>query len=496
MPLAVGDSDSAAETLNVPSRASSKASSSLRGGSSSSAASAPNSGSAGPIPIELSQHESLEWARSSIADPSNLRHLTEYERIRTLGRGAFGTTHLVRNIVDSRLYALKCIILGSKEQFGTEACKRVLREVDALSSLKSDNVVSYYGAWIERGAMETEDELSTIQGEVTSSYTGESDSYTNYSLSSSGRVNYGTNNAIKGDETPCECNLCHRHYNDWEVSFENWGLLDTVLQPLDLCTNCYKKSIPLHIDTDAIVIREKRQILPECLYILMGYAGHDLSAEIDSMVGGKSDADTTKKRRWSLFAQYVQGLLCIHQAGFAHRDIKCTNLFVNDNVATIGDLGLASVSTASNDTGVGNTVANQGASASSDVGTWLYSAPEIITGKYDEKCDIYSLGIVLIELFSYFGTGMERIKILTKIREEGDIDENDVALDTMVLELARSMINHSISKRPSCSKILEYLVENDLPARPDPSVLMKMVKDLRCEVERLRGLLDSNGIDH
>ena len=35
--------------------------------------------------------------------------------------------------------------------------KRILREVDALSSLRSDNVVRYYGAWIERGEIEKDE---------------------------------------------------------------------------------------------------------------------------------------------------------------------------------------------------------------------------------------------------------------------------------------------------------------------------------------------------
>jgi len=457
--------------------------------------------SAGPIPIELSNHESLEWARSSVAVAEGAaRHRTEYQRIRTLGRGAFGTTHLVRNVVDSRLYALKCIVLGSNEQFGTEACKRVLREVDALSSLKSDHVVRYYGAWVERGANEAEDDPSTVQ-EGEWSYTEENDSYTESYLSSSERAErINTDGSIIDNHQQCVCNLCNRQYVDWEVSFENWGLLEQVLQPLDLCTECYKKSIPRHIDTEAIVVREKRRMLPECLYILMGFAGNDLNDEIYKMAG-KIDADTTR-RRWHLFGQCVQGLHSIHQAAMIHRDIKCSNIFVNDDLATIGDLGLASVASAS--AAAASSEAGAAAasykSVSSDVGTLLYSAPEVATGRYDDKCDLFSLGVVLIELFADFSTGMERIKVLTKIREDGDISD-ELGLDSIVLELARLMINHNVETRPSCGDVLEYLVKKKLPVNPDTRVLLNLVKDLRCnvecleeEIERLRGLLKANGI--
>lgn len=488
----------------APSRASSK-SSSLGGASST----------AGAIPIELSQHESLEWGRSSVADASTLRHRTEYQHIRTLGRGAFGTTHLVRNVVDSRLYALKCVVLGSNEQFGTEACKRVLREVDALSSLKSDHVVRYYGAWVERGTIEADDDSSTVdlqRGE--SSYAERADSYTEYYLSSSARADRPSADAAcsisqEDKEQQCMCNLCHKEYVDWEVSFESWGLLESVLQPLNLCVDCYKNSIPEHIDTEAIVIREKRRMMPECLYILMEYAGNDLNDEIHkmatSMSRGNTDAETTTRRRWDLFGQCVKGLNSIHKAGFSHRDIKCSNIFVDRDLATIGDLGLASVASAgvvasSNSEAGVITAIHNAMSASSDVGTLLYSAPEVATGRYDEKCDIYSLGIVLIEIFAGFITGMERIKVLTKIRESGEISD-DLGLDSIVLELARRMTNHKVESRPSCGDILEYLMKNNLPISPDTDILLNLVKDLRrevsekdVEIKRLREVLHASGI--
>lgn len=37
------------------------------------------------------------------------------------------------------------------------------------------------------------------------------------------------------------------------------------------------------------------------------------------------------------------------------------------------------------------------------------------TGRYGEKCDVFSLGIVLVELFSNFTTGMERAAVLGEL---------------------------------------------------------------------------------
>ena len=79
---------------------------------------------------------------------------------------------------------------------------------------------------------------------------------------------------------------------------------------------------------------------------------------------------------------------------------------------------------------------------------------------------------------------MERIKVLTKIREDGEISE-DLGLDSTVLELARCMTNHKVECRPSAGDILEYLMKNNLPISPDTDILLNLVKDLRTSVERL-----------
>ena len=441
------------------------------------------------VPLELSQHENLHWAASDHQTSNNLRHKTEYKHIKILGAGAYGTTHLVRNVVDQKLYALKCIKLeerlttttndnesNSCGEDGTtktlSSSNKVLREVEALSSLRSDNVVRYYAAWVERGE---------IEGGNSNENEEENDSSFSSELFDKSTDNTSTKHKTTNEET---CNICNQQYTDWYVSYEQWGLIDAVLQPLNLCTICYKKSLPSNTSVD---IREKH-ILPQYLYILMEYGGRTLS---DVM---KEIPDNDDTLRWSLFAQCVQGLYSIHEQNFYHRDIKPGNIFVQDDIAQIGDLGLSIDSEIDSSASVES-------SAAAGVGTFLYSAPEVEDGgMFSEKSDVYSLGIVLIELFSNFNTVMERVSVLSKIRQGGTLPK-EWQLDTDQAVLARSMVDQNPSNRPSSREILQQLVQRGLLADPDKSLLMDMIEQLQimvhekeAEVKRLRRLLDDNGI--
>ena len=298
----------------------------------------------GAIPVELSAHTSFEWAARESTDRA--RYRTEYETLSTLGRGAFGTTYKVTNRIDSRVYALKSIQLSANIN-ATER-QRVLREAEVLSSLNSEHVVRYYAAWIEKA------DLAAAAGDGSCSWTEPS----------------ACSSDAGGEESASfECHLCRSEYQDWEVSFEQWGLLDSVLQPTCLCTDCYLRSVP---QVDASAIRIKRR-LPECLFILMEYCELTL---VDAMRTARGD----ERALWSLFGQCVEGVAYLHAKGVVHRDLKPTNIFVHGGVVKIGDLGLATRRAPDGP----NDVALEAPSGSTDVGTFLYSSPEVATGRYSE----------------------------------------------------------------------------------------------------------------
>ena len=89
------------------------------------------------------------------------------------------------------------------------------------------------------------------------------------------------------------------------------------------------------------------------------------------------------------------------------------------------------------------------------VGSMSYASPEQI-GKhfYDEKTDIFSLGIICYQLFSPpFSTRMERAKVFEKLRA-GEIPQWFVEAHPKEAELIRSCLAEDPAARPSTSDIL------------------------------------------
>ncbi|XP_047198126.1 interferon-induced, double-stranded RNA-activated protein kinase-like isoform X8 [Hippoglossus stenolepis] len=71
--------------------------------------------------------------------PTESRFASQFDSIKSLGKGGFGHVYKVRDIQQNKKYAVK-IVRGKK---------KALREVKALSDLHHTNIVRYYNCWME-----------------------------------------------------------------------------------------------------------------------------------------------------------------------------------------------------------------------------------------------------------------------------------------------------------------------------------------------------------
>ncbi len=129
------------------------------------------------------------------------------------------------------------------------------------------------------------------------------------------------------------------------------------------------------------------------LYIRGNYAismeyfpSHTLGGEI------VNEKPVELKRAVKFGIDIATGMAVAHQAGIVHRDLKPANVLIdNDGLLKIVDFGVAAAQS-QGDTQLTKT--------GYVIGSPKYMAPEQILGKkVDERADIYSLGVILYEMF-------------------------------------------------------------------------------------------------
>lgn len=94
-------------------------------------------------------------------------------------------------------------------------------------------------------------------------------------------------------------------------------------------------------------------------------------------------------------------------------------------------------------------------SLTGQVGTALYVAPELTTKAakaiYNQKVDIYSLGVILFEMcYKSLTTGMERIKILLNLRSKeiifpSEMQQADMSRQIHILRYSKNYIHYKNS---------------------------------------------------
>jgi serine/threonine-protein kinase len=108
----------------------------------------------------------------------------------------------------------------------------------------------------------------------------------------------------------------------------------------------------------------------------------------------RSSGGLSTDRAFAAAFQVADGLRGIHQAGIVHRDLKATNIMVDtEGVVRLMDFGLAK--------GLGAEGSSGFTTTGRVMGTPEYMSPEQVRGaRVDLRSDVYSLGVVLFEVFT------------------------------------------------------------------------------------------------
>ena len=150
--------------------------------------------------------------------------------------------------------------------------------------------------------------------------------------------------------------------------------------------------------------------------------------------------------KWAM--QIARGMHHLHQHRLAHRDLKSANvlLFEAHNVIKVSDFGSARP--------LENT-----ATATGMAGTYRWMAPEFsdkASTKINQRCDVFSYGMVLYELFAHqvpFSEMDKDVDVLRCIRN-GKRPSIHPKLPLQIKELIQSCWKHEPHDRPTFEEII------------------------------------------
>lgn len=398
----------------------------------------------------------------------------------------------VKNILDNTLYAIKKIKIKPdprNKEFKKEI-NTVLQEIRYLAKFKSEYIVNYNHSWVEVNLKENK-----------TSKEAEEHKY-------------------QFDKSETEINVKKKRRFNSLVDF----------YPSEYICKHSKDDENME---EVIVLGKREYHLNEidniCIFIQMELCKETLGDHLENVnrTTRKSFSKKTNEKMLVFYDKILSGVEYIHnKENLIHRDLKPSNIFftLNDEVK-IGDLGLATNSfpltcrmespspicdrsikgddeddtyeddELALDSSFKLEIEESGTTLeetinkcrfvigsnledneklnnihTSNIGTSLYAAPEQLNNNYyDNKVDIYSLGLILLEMICPFKTRMEKYEVQNDLKHKRELPIVFKSQYPLLNELILDMTEYEPSKRPNISECKERLnkILNDLNGKTD-----------------------------
>lgn len=445
----------------------------------------------------------------------NNRFETDFSEKTKIGRGGYASVYKARNNLDGQLYAIKKVKLAinrNPKNFSQDI-QRLLSEAKVLASVDHPNILRYYNSWLEatfkpqkpdskpskslkplsklefsedtpfflQGLEESDHEGSPVQFHCSSrhdpnSIINRATEFFNQELAEDDKIEFESDNSSNSEDK-----------NRKEVP-----------KALPKIKNEVVESITLYIQTEL------------CSESLEDYINNRnsklLKIKRQNPQLYSSEKRTFNKEAISYAKQIISAISHIHSKQIVHRDIKPGNIFLLGRTIKIGDFGLVKKLNSfrpieaspifeqpSDDGNLSDsfrldsgpkkdpleeipylstqkTVSDpvyqdkidlffDSESMTKSVGTKTFASPEQLNAdkeKFDQRADIFSLGLVFLLLFHPMGTSMEQHKTIKESKSGIMPSDLQKELPEISAIIAR-MLSENPDERPSLDAISKHL---------------------------------------
>ncbi|KAM9210510.1 eukaryotic translation initiation factor 2-alpha kinase 1 isoform 2-T2 [Dugong dugon] len=368
-------------------------------------------------PCDENSHIQKIRPREVAFEAQTSRYLNEFEEIAILGKGGYGRVYKVRNKLDGQYYAIKKILIKGATKTD---CMKVLREVKVLAGLQHPHIVGYHTAWIEHVHVAQPQDRAPIQ---LSSLEVLSDQEDN-------RDQYG----VKNDDSSSSSIVFAELTSDKDKAFGESGFENQNNRLVNYTTNLVTRDASefeslIELQENGLSIMEHQLPLRQYSDLEENFTSTEESSDEHLNLFGQTEVQyhlmlhiqmqlcelslwdwiTERNRRGrecvdesscpyvmvsvatKIFQELVEGVFYIHNMGIVHRDLKS---------------------------------------------------------------DMYSLGVILLELFQPFGTEMERAEVLTGLRT-GQIPKSLSKRCPVQAKYIQHLTRKNSSQRPSAVQLLQ-----------------------------------------
>ncbi len=341
------------------------------------------------------------------------RYNKDFIEIKNVGNGGFSTVYKVKNKLENKIYAIKKIYIKNCEYIKYKY-NNVINEILCLSKCNHKNIIRYHTSWIE-----TDINNSNKKQQKYNSFSNSSDNVCN---SDNVCSSYSSSYSSNSDNNINSINKSDYDSNSSSINYNNLNSDDYL--------NINLKSVN---NTKDIIVNKKHKkhninllMYDSILYIQMEYCKNkSLETWINNNITDESSIINNISTILFIIHQIIDGLEYLHLNGIIHRDLKPANIFISDNYEIkIGDFGLSKIYNFEN----GNKKIKF-KNNTSNIGTIPYISPEQYSNSYNNLTDVYSLGIIILELFIPFNTYMEKYTFINNLIT--DINNNSINIELL-----------------------------------------------------------------